>query len=1578
MKCFGILVRLALLAVVLSPLCSYAQPVGARMSNPILMGTYSGGTFSYSSNLSNATANGYLNDYGQPSDDIYYKFTVQGSTQISISTCGSAFDTYLHLLNSSGTLIVLNDDYGPICATTRASISTTISAGTYFIVAEGWSSNSGLIATTVNLTVQAPVVSDTRNFIKTWVANAPQTDANALMNGTLKEVKLSTTYFDGLGRPEQTVAKKGSLSSIGNTDLVTPVVYDVFGREAQQYLPYVSPSGDGLYKANVLTEQNTFYTGTSSPIAGQGETFFYAKTEFEPSPLNRSVKTYAPGNSWIGAGRGVGSKYLTNTDIDAVRIWNVNVGVIGSFSTYVSPAAYTAGQLYKNITVDEHGKQVIEFKDKEGKVILKKVQLTATADDGVTGSGHSGWLCTYYLYDDLNNLRCVVQPRGVELISNTWFLAFPPYVHEQCFRYEYDQRNRMIVKKLPGALAVYMIYDQRDRLVMTQDANLRAAQQWLVTVYENGLNRPVYSYKITDPVNYNNPGYHRDLAYNSSSYPVVGSYTNELLTETHYDDYTNLPAGLFNTLNNSGYGTYLSASSSSPEYAEPVTQSTAVKGMVTWVRTKVLGTANQYISMVNIYDSKGRVIQVQTINSVNGLDVTTIQYSFSGQILRSHTKHQKPGINPQSYDIATKNNFDDLGRVSSTEKNLNNSGWKMISSLTYDGLGQLKSKKLAPAYNGNAGLQTLTYDYNIRGWLLGMNRSSLTANGISSTFFGFELGYDKLTNSSARNYQAGQWNGNISGMVWKSNGDGIRRKYDFTYDAANRLMQGLFEQNDVSATWGKTNVDYTVKMGDGTIPTSAYDANGNIKQMQQWGLKVAAPVQIDNLTYTYSSSNYSNKLQQVTDLSNDNTSKLGDFKYNPATKTIIDYNYDGNGNLISDANKAITSITYNHLNLPSVITIAGKGTITYTYDASGNKLGKTTVENNVSVTYNNQTANNTVTTSTDYVGGFVYESKTYSVATGMNYANKLQFGGHEEGRIRAMYDNAAQPSALTGFAFDYMIKDHLGNVRMVLTDEVKTDIYPAATLENNNTPTTDPLSVEKKYYTINTANIVSKSTATGITAYQNHNGNPPTGNSSPIPPNNNPNCTSTTPIKITDLSDKLYKINGNDAKKTGLDITLKVMSGDKINILGKSYYFTNTATPTSPNLPLNDIINAMLGTPTGTTIGKATADDLVANTSGFGTAVNSFITKDNTSTPPGRPRAFINYILFDEQFNYVTAYASQVNAVGGTVKSHWDTDPQLQNIPVTKNGYIYVYCSNESPVNVFFDNLQVSHTRGAVLEETHYYPFGLTMAGISSKAAGSLENKRKWNKGSELESKEFSDGSGLELYSTFYRSLDPQIGRWWQIDPKPDYAQSLYSAMGNNPILHNDPLGDTLVYPGASNKFIQTSATTISNILNSGAGKALGELLTSTENIKVVELKGKGISNYNPKTKTLSWNPKLGIVTTNGTKLSSASVLNHEADHAADAIKDPTGHATRTGTPDANYGNAEEKRVIQGTEQTTSFLLGETQQGQVTRTDHSASALLITNDPMSTNGTVINLSSTSTTLPPVIIKSKPKANHEYE
>ncbi|MCO6498202.1 MAG: hypothetical protein J5I50_11140 [Chitinophagaceae bacterium] len=122
-----------------------------------------------------------------------------------------------------------------------------------------------------------------------------------------------------------------------------------------------------------------------------------------------------------------------------------------------------------------------------------------------------------------------------------------------------------------------------------------------------------------------------------------------------------------------------------------------------------------------------------------------------------------------------------------------------------------------------------------------------------------------------------------------------------------------------------------------------HDANGNILTMNQYGLKINTSPLIDQLSYTYQIN--SNKLPKVVDAANDYTSTLGDFKYNPGTKGSTDYAYDDNGNLISDANKKISSISYNYLNLPSVTTVAGTGTVTFTYDAAGNKLKKVTVDN---------------------------------------------------------------------------------------------------------------------------------------------------------------------------------------------------------------------------------------------------------------------------------------------------------------------------------------------------------------------------------------------------------------------------------------------------------------------------------------------------------------------------------------------------------------------------------------------------------------------------------------------------------
>lgn len=108
------------------------------------------------------------------------------------------------------------------------------------------------------------------------------------------------------------------------------------------------------------------------------------------------------------------------------------------------------------------------------------------------------------------------------------------------------------------------------------------------------------------------------------------------------------------------------------------------------------------------------------------------------------------------------------------------------------------------------------------------------------------------------------------------------------------------------------------------------------------------------------------------------------------------------------------------------------------------------------------------------------------------------------------------------------------------------------------------------------------------------------------------------------------------------------------------------------------------------------------------------------------------------------------------------------------------YKKSESSLKVAYRNPGKSKN-----QDGSYYPFGLTMSGISSKAAGGLENKKKYQQ------YELNTDFDINLYESFYRSHDPQLGRFWQIDPRPSDYESPYAAMGNNPILNFDLLGDT-------------------------------------------------------------------------------------------------------------------------------------------------------------------------------------------
>ncbi|MFT3948316.1 MAG: DUF6443 domain-containing protein [Agriterribacter sp.] len=1275
--------------------------------------------------------------------------------------------------------------------------------------------------------------STTVNYIRTWEAKAPEQNANTLMTRGLRDVQQTTQYFDGLGRPLQTVIKQGSYTPGGvPTDLISPVIYDAFGREQYKYLPFASTATDGTqndgnFKPDPFAQQVAFYNTRLSGQTGEtnigtnGENWAYSKTNYEPSPLNRVDNTYAPGAGWVGS-EGAGTealkknlriKYYANTLTDDVKIWKVtngaDLGDWGSYAVDVSAGVsgvYEAGDLYKTIIIDENDKQVIEFKDKEGRVILKKVQLNNGVEDDGSGKNYTGWLCTYYIYDNPGNLRCVIPPavtQQLALPAVNWNLMETTNLLERgAYCYEYDSRRRMIMKKVAGVPrtdAVYMVYDARDRLVMTQDGKQRrpaaASRVWIVTLYDE-LDRPVIKGFYVNALNNKTFKQNLEDAYNSTAYPFAADNQPPLnvywsqTAEWHYDDYDNIPtlSGLTKnfdaTYKNSDY--LYTTYNTSPLYAQEPIQSFRTKGMVTWTRELILSSQN-YIYTVNIYDDKGRIIQVKTKNFRTGTDLTTTQYNWAGQPLRIVHKHQLPavsGTTGQSTLTLTDISYDDLGRAIQTQKKIQNTlvnsnalpaAWTKISTNIYDALGQIERKTMGnkrdAAGNYTASLLcSQEYAYNIRGWLLSINKDYTNASTNSDRYFSLELGYDKDPTIGANGSK--QYNGNIGAMLWKSEGDQQRRKYDFVYDNANRLLAANFGQyisgSGGSAAFNNDIVDFSEN-------GITYDYNGNIKTLRRKGLKLNESPLIDDLSYTYYS--YEDRPYKVTDaITGSDNGSLGDFKDGVQA---ADYNYNnGNGSLTTDFNKGITGIEYYRtIELPKTITTA-KGTINNVYNTDGDKLSKTTIETSATVAYNGTDYTGiSITTTTTYLGGAVYESKAYTnnstLNTALGYTDRLLFTAHEEGRIRAQYNNASTPNTPTGFVYDYFIKDHLGNIRMVLTDEYKQDIYPAATLEGDINTNSSPNAVfkEKDYYTIDPAKIAPKTDATGITDYVNHNGNPPA--------NNNPYSNTTA------NSAKLYKLKATATEGvTGLGITLKVMAGDRIDIFGKSYYFTNNTGGTGANsaIPVLDILTGLLGGPTGGTAASAHGGVTASQLNGIGDVTSGVTTLLGSQTTdaagaPAVPKAYINYIFFDEQFKVAASGFSKVGS-NSVVKTHTD----LTNKTAPKNGYVYIYVSNESPVDVFFDNLQVVHTRGAILEETHYYPYGMKMAGISSKTFDALKNPYQY----QGDYSEFDDETG---WNDFYlRSYDAQTGRFVQIDPY-DQFPSPYTGMGNNPVGNIDPSG---------------------------------------------------------------------------------------------------------------------------------------------------------------------------------------------
>ncbi|MCP4488106.1 MAG: hypothetical protein GY820_12420 [Gammaproteobacteria bacterium] len=261
-------------------------------------------------------------------------------------------------------------------------------------------------------------------------------------------------------------------------------------------------------------------------------------------------------------------------------------------------------------------------------------------------------------------------------------------------------------------------------------------------------------------------------------------------------------------------------------------------------------------------------------------------------------------------------------------------------------------------------------------------------------------------------------------------------------------------------------------------------------------------------------------------------------------------------------------------------------------------------------------------------------------------------------------------------------------------------------------------------------------------------------------------------------------VGGNEVEllqsnQTGAMAMIRVDKGDTVKLSVQANYESAPSGNTFAETAFALLFNAFDGAygassgEGGISGGSASEFDDALNGSGM----------TSKSDASSAPRAFLNYIYFDNDMQHHTAGFEQVTTGAMGIGVHESVI--MDEIIADKGGYIMVYLSNENSqaVNMHFDDLTIYHGKTNVVQADDYYPFGLAFNSFT-RSYSSPQNF-KFNGGSEL-----NEITGN--YETFYRNYDPVLGRFNSVDIKSElYAsQTPYQFAGNNPIFFNDPLGD--------------------------------------------------------------------------------------------------------------------------------------------------------------------------------------------
>jgi RHS repeat-associated protein len=1113
------------------------------------------------------------------------------------------------------------------------------------------------------------------NYTRSWSPKIPW--KNGVLFPSLPLLyNLSTTYTNGLGMPIQAITR-GLVK-----DLVTPIDNRKI-KDKPSYLPYPATAGQINFQMNPYAAQKVYYQ-SAYPLEGDNA---YSRTKEISTGGQHYVESFLPGRALTGSNRGV----RLSKEVNGAGIHKFGLRTFWTQKYPEYKGDYPAGQLMVKKTEGQHGALVVEYYNKSGQLLCKQVEAGE--------NGNSNIVSTYYVYDDLGRIVWLITPKAIEILkAANWS---PPtsdiaVFDGLCHHYTYNKIGQIIQKRSPDRGVDYTVYDKKNRPVLRQNQKQAAAGEWAFEVF-NERGRGVFGGTISSSQSRQQWQEMIDMAVPPAAGTLQqylvngfsGTYPNHISNcridyYNYFDTYTTDPTFTaprnFSESYANYYSTYITAVRPKAYMHVP--------GLLTGSKVRILNGIglNSWILKQYFYEQKGKLVQEHVLNPFNNAnwDIYTFQYNFDGSINTSIVDHYAiPGSGKLKTLMVTRDTETDVatGRLTETKVKLDHSPEMLISSNYYDEMGRLFHKRLAN------GIEVQNFTYNIRGQLTGINPAHINSNFEPYISFGETISYDY-------GFEKPRFDGAISGITWRGAGGAAKKRaYGYHYDRSGRMLGADFNEASGSI-WSKDLHDYSVS-------NITYDANGNMLTMKQKGVKNGV-IDMDDLNYHYIPN--SNKLDRIEDNIADNG--LNDFVNRNAGTT--DYSYDPHGNLTRDLNKEITNIEYSDLDLPLAVSTSSKGSIENVYTATGELVQKTiTPDTGAAIVYK-------------YWGPFVYRN------------NMLEHVLHDEGRARFNPINL-------NYNYDFFIKDHLGNVRSVVTYEggsiqefLATHEYASANIEQMIFDGLDRRSFK------------------------------PGGNGDDV---------------------TAAELNGSDPEKSiGTSLILKVMAGDKFTAEVSAYYNSDGNTPDGEGYDGQKLANSVLGllsgglSDMGNEVGGVGFLEQMIGGDGF---VNTFHSIKEGMTDPSRPRAYLNYVVFDEEMNIVPEQSGAIQVTQNN-DANWADLKVPGEITIANNGYLLTFISNETQgMSVFMDNVLLTFKRGLLLEEQHYYPHGLTISGGTNNP---LANRYLY------QGKQLQMEAGLDLYDFHARQYDPQIGRFWGVDPA-DQFPSGYTGMGNDPASMVDPTG---------------------------------------------------------------------------------------------------------------------------------------------------------------------------------------------